>query len=223
MTNKPSTSRSNNRHVDHRAFASSKARLALLTVVGVGAFAWTSPTAAQAGGFDIGPCRPPRSRSSFRLLSRIRSRSRDCRWPSRRCSPIRPRTSRSPSRRRPRPPDRGRQGSSAEQRRSHGYGPAQHRRCDRDARFARCCTDRPRCRCHVHHPSSVGLIDDHGWCDVTASTRPGWSTSRDALHRHVGSVRRPRVHGPECVRIASRSAHLVVGSARTGATKDHAR
>jgi len=59
-------------------------------------------------------------------------------------------------------PDRGRRGSSAEQRRSHGHGPAQHRR-------------------------------------------------------------RNRVHGPECLRTASRSAHLVVGSPRTGATKDHDR
>ncbi len=55
MTNKPSTSRSNSLHVDRGAFTSRRACLALLTVVGVGAFAGTNATTAQAGGFDIGP------------------------------------------------------------------------------------------------------------------------------------------------------------------------
>jgi len=55
MTNQPSTSRSNSRHAGHGAFTSRRARLALLAVTGVGAFAGTNATAAQAGGFDIGP------------------------------------------------------------------------------------------------------------------------------------------------------------------------
>ncbi len=54
MTNQPSSPRSIGRKLDLGAFSARRARIALLTAVGVGAFVGTSPTAAQATGFDIG-------------------------------------------------------------------------------------------------------------------------------------------------------------------------